>query len=245
MSTGAAAGELARPGVSAWRRDRRFFTGMAVAAALTVFAGFARTYYLKGVFGAPPLSQLLHVHGLLFTTWILLFVTQTSLVAARRTDIHRRLGVAGGLLAAVMVVVGLMAAIDAVHRGVQPPGAPPPLIFFMIPFGDILSFGAMVGLGLYFRRRPEVHKRLMLLATITLLSAAIARLPGVLGTGPLVFYALTDLFIAACWLYDRLAHGRIHPTFLWGGLILIALQPIRLWFAGTEAWLAFVRWLTA
>lgn len=244
LHTGAATRDSASPALLTWRRDRWFFTGMAAAAALTIFAGFAQTYYLKGIFGTPPLSALLHVHGFLFTTWILLFVTQTSLVAARRTDIHRRLGVAGGLLAAAMVVVGMMAAIDAVHRGSQPTGLPPPLVFFVIPFGDILTFGAFVGIGLYLRRRTQTHKRLMLLATIALLTAAIARLPGVLGTGPLVFYALTDLFIVACWLYDRLAHGRIHPAFLWGGLLLIASQPFRLWFGGTETWLAFARWLT-
>lgn len=244
LPTGASTRVSASPALLTWRRDRWFFTGMAAAAALTIFAGFAQTYYLKGIFGTPPLSVLLHVHGFLFTTWILLFVTQTSLVAARRTDIHRRLGVAGGLLAAAMVVVGMMAAIDAVHRGSQPTGLPPPLVFFVIPFGDILTFGGFVGIGLYLRRRTQTHKRLMLLATIALLTAAIARLPGVLGTGPLVFYALTDLFIVACWLYDRLAHGRIHPAFLWGGLLLIASQPFRLWFGGTETWLAFARWLT-
>jgi len=80
-------------------RDRRFFTGMAIAAALTVFIGFAPTYYLGNFFDARPVSTLVHIHGVVSTSWILLFVAQTSLVAAGRTDLHRRLGVAGGVLA--------------------------------------------------------------------------------------------------------------------------------------------------
>jgi hypothetical protein len=72
---------------------------MAIVAALTVFVGFAPTYFLKALFGAPSLSPLLHVHGLLFTSWIVLLAAQTALVAGRRTDVHRRLGLAGGVLA--------------------------------------------------------------------------------------------------------------------------------------------------
>src|SRR6266540_6354206 len=84
--------------------DRRFFTGMAIAAALTVFIGFAPTYYLSGTFGGRPLTTLVHIHGAIATAWILLFLTQTSLIAATRTDLHRRLGVAGALLAVLLLV---------------------------------------------------------------------------------------------------------------------------------------------
>ncbi|HEV2617498.1 MAG TPA: hypothetical protein VGU63_12910 [Candidatus Acidoferrales bacterium] len=79
--------------------DRRFYTWVAVAAALVVFAGFARTYYLKEFFGTRSLALLLHVHGLVMTLWFLLFLVQVRLVAAHRTDLHRRLGVFGALLA--------------------------------------------------------------------------------------------------------------------------------------------------
>jgi hypothetical protein len=97
-------------------RDRWFFSGMAVAAALTVFVGFGRTYYLGRFFGAPPLSALVHLHGLVSTSWILLFLTQTSLIAAGRTDLHRRLGAAGGVLAMLVLVVGYLTAIEAARN---------------------------------------------------------------------------------------------------------------------------------
>ncbi len=236
----------AHAAVAGGQRDRFFYVGMAIVAALLVFAGFARTYFLKGYFGAPPLSPLVHLHGLVFTSWILLFVGQATLVAAKRTDIHRRLGVAGGILAVLLVVVGAVTAIAAAKRGVTPPGGPPPLIFLAIPLGDLLVFTILIAAGFYFRARSEIHKRLMLVATIGILTPAIARLPFafILKTGPLAFFGLTDLVLVACLLYDVAARRRVHPAFLWGGGVLLLSQPLRLVVAGTNAWLAFAGWLT-
>jgi hypothetical protein len=228
----------------AWRRDRLFFSGMAVAAALVIFAGFAPTYYLKDVFGAPALSPLLHLHGLIFSSWIVLFVVQTRLIAGRRTPLHRRLGVVGGLLAVAMLVVGTMAAIASARRGFTPPGGPPPLTFLIIPLGDLVVFSVLVGAALYFRRQSQTHKRLMLLSTLALLTPAIARLPGIAAAGPPAFWGLTDLFIVACFAYDRVTSGRIHPAFKGGGLFVLAMQPLRLIVGGTGLWLAFAQWLT-
>ena len=232
---------------SAWpatrRRERLFYTGMAVAIVVTVFAGFARTYYLKSYFGGAALSPLLHVHGLVFTSWLALFFTQTVLVAARRTDVHRRLGVAGGVLAALVAVAGVVTAVVRAKQGAAPPGFPP-LAFLAIPLGDMLVFTSLVGAGFYFRRRADTHKRLMLLATVGILPAAISRLPfEFLKAGPPAFFALTDLFVAACVLYDLAARGRVHPATVWGGLVVVLSQPLRLMIAGTSAWLAVATWL--
>ena len=217
---------------------------MALAALLTVVAGFAPTYFLKSHFGGPALSPLVHAHGALFTAWMVLFLVQSLLVAMKRTDLHRRLGVAGGLLAVGMPLVGAAVAIDAARRGVTPPGGPPPLVFLAIPLGDVVAFSTLVATGLAFRRRSEIHKRLMLLATIGLLTPAIARLPFILTAGPLAYFGLTDVFVAVCLVYDRLTLGRISRAFLWGGLFLVASQALRLVIAFTPAWLAFAGWLT-
>jgi hypothetical protein len=84
------------PGVAVRRRGGRFYVGLALAVALTVFAGFAPTYYLRLRYSPDsPLPGMLHLHGLVFTAWILLFLAQSTLVAAGRTDLHRRLGAAG------------------------------------------------------------------------------------------------------------------------------------------------------
>jgi hypothetical protein len=224
--------------------DRWFFTGMAVAAAATVFAGFAPTYFLRSASSAPPLAPLLHVHGFLFTCWIALFLVQIVLVETRRSDIHRKLGIAGGLLAAAMLAIGFVTAIDSAKRGVTPLAGLSPLTFLAVPLGDLVVFAGLIGTGLYFRRRPETHKRLMLLATIGLLTPAIARLPYLSGGGPPAFFGLTDLFVVACIVYDRVRHGRVHRAFVWGGVFLVVSQPLRLLVGSSEAWLAIAGWLT-
>lgn len=239
-----------RKPADAWARDRRFYTGMALAILLTVFVGFAPSFYLKALFGAPGvsgapiLSPLMHVHGLVFTTWIVLFLVQTRLVAGRRLALHRRLGYGAAGLAVVMIVLGIQAAVDAARRGATPPGGPPPLVFMIVPFADMVIFAALVGAGVWFRNRAETHKRLMLVSTIAILTAAIARWPGVLAGGPLVYFALTDLFVVVGMVYDRMTRGRVHPAYWWGGGLLLASQAGRLALSGTNAWLAFATWLT-
>ena len=118
-------------------------------------------------------------------------------------------------------------------------------MFLAIPLFDMLVFSSLVSAGFYFRRRADVHKRLMVLATISILSAAIARLPfGILKAGPPAFFGLTDLFIVACVLYDLIARRRLHRATVWGGLLIILSQPLRLMISGTSAWMAFATWLT-
>jgi hypothetical protein len=227
------------------RRERLFYVGMALAILITVFAGFSRSYFLKAQFGTPPLSLLLHVHGLVFTSWILLFLTQTTLVAARRTDIHRRLGVFGGVLAALVVIVGTTTAIIRVKQGATVPGVPP-LSFLAVPLFDMVVFAILISAALYYRRRADVHKRLMTLATIALLPAPIARLPlEMIREGGLpVIFGLADLFLVICLIYDLIIWRKIHRATAWGGLIILASQPLRLVLSGTTAWLALAGWLT-
>src|SRR3979490_1077565 len=113
-----------------WHRHL-FYTALPIAVALAVFVGFAPTYYLKTAFGTPALAPLYHVHGFLFTCWMLLLIAQPALVAARRTALHRKVGVVGGVLAGAMVVAALAVAIDLGKRGASPPGVPP-LVFLAV-----------------------------------------------------------------------------------------------------------------
>ena len=111
--------QVARP-ITGRRTDNYFFSGMALLLLLTVFVGFARTYFLAGVFRAPLPSVLVHIHGAVFSCWILLLITQVSLVSARRVDIHRKLGLFGFGLACLMVVLGVLTATGLLVRGVSP-----------------------------------------------------------------------------------------------------------------------------
>ena len=225
--------------------EHRFFTAMAIAIAVTVLAGFARTYYLRAYFDSPPISPLLHLHGLVFSSWVALYLAQTSLVAADRVRLHRRLGVAGGVLAVILVLVGVTTAIVRVRQGFSPPGGPPPPVFLVVPLTDMALFGGLVAAALYFRRQMAVHKRLILLGTIALLAAPIARLPfGLLQSGILAVFAASDLFVVALIAYDFAMYRRIHRATAWGGFAVVASQPLRLMLGGTSAWQAFAGWLT-
>jgi hypothetical protein len=233
------------PAINRRRRERFFYVGMSIAVLITVFAGFGPTYYLRPYFTATPLMPLLHLHGLVFTSWLVLFMTQTTLVAAHRTDIHRRLGILGGVIAVLMIIIGATTAIIRAKQGATPVPEISPLSFLVIPLGDISVFAVLVGAGFYYRRRSDVHKRLMMLATISILAAAIARLPfAIMKAGPPAFFGLTDLFVLACVLYDFVTLKRIHRTTALAGLFIIASQPLRLLLGGSHAWLAFAAWLT-
>jgi hypothetical protein len=232
-------------------RDRPFYLGMAVALALTVLFGFGPTYYFtffRGgpthTFGGGPCTPIFHVHAALFTGWVVLFIVQTSLVATRRVAVHRRLGIAGCVLAAAMVVVGVRAAVAAASRGSGPPGVDP-LAFMAVPFFDMVVFSTLVTAAFLKRRDRDWHKRLMLLAYIALITAAIARLPGVLALGPPVFFGLGFLFVVAGIVYDLISRRRVHPAYLWGGAWVLLSVPLRLAVSKTAVWIAFARWATS
>lgn len=246
------AARAARPVArAAGRYDRMFYSGMAVALALTVFVGFASTYYLRLFDGGPkatlsggPFTSLVHLHAVLFTAWVLLFIVQTALVASRRVAVHRRLGIAGALLAAGMVAVGTSTAIATAARGGAPPGVTP-LAFLAIPLFDMVLFASFVITALAMRRNKEAHKRLMLLAYVSIVVAGVARLPGVLPLGPLGFFGLTFLFVVAAAIYDFASRRRVHQVYLWGGAAILVSIPLRLALSTTSAWRAFAEALIA
>jgi hypothetical protein len=228
------------------RRTRRFYVGMAIAITITVFAGFSRSYFLKSWYGTRELSGLLHIHGLIFTTWVLFFLAQTVLVATGRTYLHRRMGIGGAVLAVLVVIVGTVVAINRAKTGVSPIPGVSSLGFLAIPLFDMVVFAGLVGTALYFRRQLETHKRLMTLSMISLLAAPIARMNFLpLPPGPPTFFGLADLFIVAMLVFDLSTRGKVHPATIWGGLLIVASQPLRLMISGTAPWLAFAGWLTS
>jgi hypothetical protein len=228
-------------------RDRRVAILIAVIFPLIVLIGFARSYYLKGVFGFPPLpNRLVHIHGLIMTSWVVLFVVQVGLVASHRTKMHMKLGILGSVLALLVFVVGMLTGIDGAARGSSVPGIPP-LNFLIIPLGDMVVFAALVGAALYYRRKFDIHKRLMLLSAFNFLPAAVARIPlgFIQSGGPLAFYGIPDLFVVAFIAYDTIKNRRLHPAALCGGLLIIASHPLRIMFAGTTTWVSIAQSLVA
>jgi len=215
---------------------------MAIAIVVFVFVGFAPTYYLRSRFQTTPLPLYLHVHGFAFTAWIGLFVAQTLLVAARRVDVHRRLGWAGAALAVVMVAAAVTAALLSGRREFAAGHEDEALTFLTTPFLAMVVFMILAGTAVYYRRRSEMHKRLMLLATISILDAAVARWPfEIVATSGWAFYVLTDLLIVAAVLYDLVSRRRVHSVYMWGGLLILAGQSLRTVLGQTAMWHAFAR----
>jgi hypothetical protein len=236
----------ANPAVQRSGRDRRLYTWFAILMPLIVFLGFARTYYLKGFFDTPAVPGLLvHLHGAVMTSWVMLFIVQVWLVSSRRVRVHLRLGKIGAVLALLVFVVGVLTGIASAARGASP--GPPALQFLVIPLGDMLMFAGLIGTALYYRRRMGIHKRLMLVAAVNLLTPAIARIPlsFIINGGPLVFFGLTDLCLVACVAIDTVKNRRLHPAFLWGTLLVIVSQPLRILLSGTGAWMQFATWLVS
>jgi hypothetical protein len=236
-----------RPAVAALRRERRFFTSLAIIMTLVCFAGFAPSYYLKAQFGTPALKPLVHVHGAIFTTWMLMLIAQTSLIASGRVKLHRQLGILGAVLAVMMVVSG--AAVAYVRGTTINPEIPHEAIlgFLAIAFTALVVFTILISAAFYFRKNASAHKRLMMVTTSVILAAAVHRLlmhvydPAV---SPPVFFGATDLFIVAIAVYDYVSLRRIHPATLWGGLFVIVAQAASLLLAGSQTWLTFAHWLT-
>jgi hypothetical protein len=128
---------------------------MSGLALCVVLAGFARTYYLKGLFGAPSLPLLLHVHGAVMTVWFMLFVAQAALIRARRVDLHRLVGVAGAAFAPVLVLFAIATARQFVVRSLDDPDLLP--IAAAIAGYDavvLAMFAILVGAALSWRRAP-------------------------------------------------------------------------------------------
>jgi hypothetical protein len=232
------------------RRDDLFFGAMGMIIALLVFLGFAPTFFLATRYAAPPLSALRVAHGTLFTSWIVLYNVQVLLIASDRVRTHRALGVFGAVMATIMVPLGVAMAIRAVREGHAPPGISP-LAFLAIPLFDMAVFAPLVACGIYFRGRRDTHKRLMLLATVSLVAAAVARLsrmvpipPAVVATGPLFYFGVADALIMALAAYDLVTRGRVHRVTLWGGLFIIVSQVARLAISGTHGWLVFATLIT-
>lgn len=223
--------------------QRGFYTWAGVGVLLVILLGFGKTYYLKAAFGTPALPPLLHLHGFVMSLWFLLFVAQAKLVSARRVDLHRKLGIFSGLVALSLLGVGTVTALHAARLGHTP--GPPALVFLVVPLGDLVVFATLVGLGLAYRSRPDVHKRLMLLSCVGILGAAVARIPldVIAKAGPLAFFGIPDLLLLACVAYDWRRSRRLHPAFAWGALFVILSHPLRMLLGGTGLWLRLATWM--
>lgn len=223
--------------------DRIFFSTMILLLWITVFVGFARTYFLAGMTSAPLPNKLIHIHGAMFTLWMVLLFVQSALISARRVKWHMKLGVFAFALAAGMFVIGIIAGTDALHRGVGHLGLNPET-FYVIPISAVSLFAVFTFFAWRARRQPAAHKRLILIGTIALMDAAVARWPVALfHTKPPMMDAVIFSFLLAIMVFDLATQKRILKPTLWASLLLVAVHLTRVPIGMSHPWHAFAAFM--
>lgn len=233
------------------RYDTLFFSGMALFILASVLVGFAPTYYLVGVFKGPPVPNLIvHVHGAVFSLWIVLLLAQTWLIGKGNAELHRRLGMIGFCLACLVVVMGVVVATENLVR-LYPtePGASAVgwKAFYAVALSDILMFSVLIYFACRNRFNPTAHKRLIMIGTLAILDVAIDRWPIHAAwwddrMTPLVcIYPLLLLLMA----YDWWSTGKVQRSSMWASLFLVVVQQGRDPFGHTAAWQGFAAWVYA
>lgn len=231
--------------------ERWFFTGFASAMIATAIAGFAPSIVHTAGRRA-PLSPLVSAHGIVFFAWLLIVLAQSRLVATRHLALHRQLGLAAVFVLALMIPLAYAASVSMVRRGFDLSGDlridHDPLYESIFPFVDITMFSVLVIVALAYRRRPEIHKRLMLFANITLMPPALAHFigntPRLESLPAAIIMVPISIFLIAAVARDCLVARRIHPLTIGLAILLFVSGPLRAGLIGpSAAWQQFARWL--
>jgi hypothetical protein len=223
-------------GVPTRARARRgpFYVGMSLLIVVVVLAGFGPSFYGMAT-ATQPRPWIAHVHAAVYLGWLALLVTQTVLAARGKIAAHRALGNFGIGYGVLVWVVGLVVsiALPAIHVQAGEWSMDRAVTFLPIPLGDMVLFGGFFGAAVAYRGRPEVHKRLILLACVAIMFAGAFRLSYVLDR-PMQL-AVWYLPIVAGMIYDRYKLGRVHPVY-WLGAVVMGVALLRIPFGETELW---------
>ncbi len=221
-----------------------------MACTAVAFVGFAPTYWVPLASGRFSANPVIHVHGLLFFAWSLFFSFQTWLAASGRVGRHRTLGMIGVSLATAMTILGFLAAVNSMKRSAALGMTNEGIAFAIVPLSGIFFFAVVFALAVANVRNGEAHKRLMLLAGISILDAAVARWfltflapPGAVGPPP-VPVTIPPAFVACLLLVVAIVHdwrtrGKPHAVYVIGGLALVAVKLLNWPISMSGPWHAF------
>ena len=226
------------------RYDRQFFSAMAVLLTTVVVIGFAPTYYLAGGFMAPLPSRIVHIHALVFSAWMILLIVQTGLISAKRVGWHRKLGMAGFVLAAAMVVVVVLTAAGLAERAKGAASMELVLGLLAFTFTDAFDFAVLAGSAYALRRDGAAHKRLIIIATVCLTRAAFFRwhLP-FLFRQMYAAYVATYILLLLLVAYDIWSTRKIHRATMFAGLFLIVMGQLAWLISPSAPWHSFAHWV--
>jgi hypothetical protein len=233
---------ITKSGTSSW-----IYPGLALSMCVTAFWGFAYTYFIPMFAGAyPDVSPTLHLHGWSFFLWYLLVPIQAMLIASGRVRLHMTLGSASLVLAAVMVFTGILVASVRIEHGLTATEVNE-FVTFWAYFGQLIMYNLLLfvifyGTAISKRKQPHIHKRMIILATASVLPAAIFRIIVALGdfywlatpgwVMPAAFF-LPGLFIIIGMVHDKITKGYIHRAYLIGLPVLLGVHAFGLVTAGT------------
>ncbi|HKV24230.1 MAG TPA: hypothetical protein VJN93_06525 [Candidatus Acidoferrum sp.] len=223
--------------------ENRFFVAMSLLLLATVLVGFAKSYFLAGLVRAPLPNKLIHVHAVLFSSWILLLIAQASFISTSKFALHRKFGLFGFGLACGMCVIGVMAATDSMTR-LKTFGSIDIRTFYAVPMFDILVFATLIFFAYRWRHDPATHKRLILIASITLVDAATGRDPLTKITHlPYLNNIFTQLYTVLIAGFDFWCLKRIHRATLLAGTFSIVMLLLAIPIGRTGPWMAFANWM--
>lgn len=240
--TDAVTGILQKNAVERW-----YFVGMAVLMIAIAIAGFAPSI-VDPSHRLAPITPLAAIHGILFLSWLILFLFQTMLIATRHVFLHRNMGIVAVVLLGLLVPLSYEITVQMVRRGFDLSGDQmaknDPLWASVFNFFSVIEFPVLAGIALAYRRRKEVHKRFMLFANILLMLPPIVHLLGHFGwLSPVAILANLGMLILLAVAGDFLCTGRVHPLTVKLGLFVFLFQPIQAIIGGTAAWHHFAAWL--
>jgi hypothetical protein len=238
------------------RESHRFYQTMAGLCAAIAFLGFLPTYWAPLWQGTLSVPRIAHLHAVVFFSWTLFFILQTWLVANGRTARHRELGLFGIALATAMLFTGTMVAIGSMNKFIALGFVDEARAFSLVPLSGIAYFAVVVAYAIANTKNPTVHKRAMVLATVSLLQPAVARWfltflapEGATVQPPVLFTivpgVLSDLPLVYAMLHDWRTRGRPHKVYVIGAITLVAMQVLRVPVSATDTWLAIADWFSA
>jgi hypothetical protein len=227
---------------------RQFYSRLAIVLAAIVFLAFTRNYWAPLAGGTLDLPRAVHIHAVFFFFWMVFLVVQTTLVANGRVSVHRALGLLGISIATAMVITGVVATTVSLKAGLAGPKPEFARLANVLGMFAMVLFSLFIALAIANIRKPEHHKRFMVLATFSILQAAIAR---VIQLFPAISFpqrttlgaAVVDVMLLAVIAIDTRIHRRLHPVYVLGFVLLLTAQVSRILVLKTQWWVRFGNWL--
>ncbi len=224
---------------------KRIYVPVGILATLIAFVGFWPTYFGPLLSGTLQKVPIIHLHAVVYSGWLALFITQAVLAARGRIALHMKIGRFGMLYGVLVILVGLATAFSQFGSRIGAGKLAEAQGMLFGPFTDMLVFAPFLAAAWIYRRRPEIHKRLITVATTMLLIAAVSRMPpfrdGLTVSDYPLYLAVWLSPIYTAMLYDWFKRRIVHPVYLLG-MVTLALVRFRTPLRDSETWLSISAW---